>query len=128
MLARIRLWWEFYWAHVVIVFLVLASVLLPLWFLTRLEPSVAYYIMGFNVLSLPFNLINTCIFVFFLYFLQYGGWTDLTKKKLDPTKVNVHLSDVIGLTEPKREALEMIQLIQDRALLRRVGGRIIHGM
>jgi cell division protease FtsH len=126
--AKLRLWWEFYWVHVIVTFIVLAAIILPAWYLTRLEESVSRYIIGFNVISLPSGIINSLIFVFLLYVIQYGGWTDITKKKVDPTKVNVRFSDVIGLTEPKREAWEMVQLIKDRALLRKVGGKIIHGM
>lgn len=126
--ARIRLWFEFYWIHLAVGVILLACTLLPLWYLSRLEESVARYLIGINIISLPGTLMNTLIFVFLLYVLQYGGWTDLSKKSVDPTKVNVKFADVIGLNEPKREAWEMVQLIKDRALLRRVGGKIIHGM
>lgn len=126
--AKFKLWWEFYWIHVVIILIVLAAVLLPLWYLTRLEESVARYIIGFNVISLPSSIINSLIFVFFLYTFQYGGLADLSKKKVDPTRINVKFADVVGLVEPKREATEMVQLIKDRALLRKVGGKIIRGM
>jgi cell division protease FtsH len=126
--AKLKLWWEFYWVHVVVSAMVLTAILLPMWYLTRLEESVARYIIGFNVLSLPSSIINSLIFVFLLYVLQYGGWSDITKKRVDPTKINVSFKDVVGLAEPKREALEMVQLIKDRALLRAVGGKIIRGM
>mgnify|MGYP001590405469 FL=1 len=122
------MWWEFYWVHLIISVIIMAAVLLPLWYLTRLEESVARYIIGFNVLSFPSAIINSLIFVFFLYTFQYGGLTDLAKKKVDPTRINVKFSDVVGLAEPKREAGEIVQLIKDRALLRRVGGKIIRGM
>ena len=56
--AKFKLWWEFYWVHLVLVLIVLAAVLLPLWYLTRLEESVARYIIGFNVISLPSSIIN----------------------------------------------------------------------
>ena len=64
--AKFKLWWEFYWIYVVFTFIVLAAVLLPLWYLTRLEESVARYIIGFNVISLPSSIMGTLIFVFFL--------------------------------------------------------------
>jgi cell division protease FtsH len=127
-LAKFKLWWEFYWIHVVFVLVLLAAVLLPLWYLTRLEESVARYIIGFNVISLPSGIMNTLIFVFFLYIFLHGGLADLSKKKVDPTKINVKFSDVVGLAEPKREAWEIVQLIKDRALLRKIGGKIIRGM
>src|SRR3989337_2435069 len=126
--AKFKLWWEFYWIYVIFSFIILAAIFLPLWYLTRLEESVARYIIGFNVISLPSSIMGTLIFVFFLYIFLHGGLADISKKKVDPTKINVKFSDVVGLSEPKREAWEMVQLIKDRALLRKVGGKIIRGM
>jgi len=87
------------------------------------------YIVGINVASLPWGILQTLVFVGFLYLLQYGGgFAQLKKSKVDAAQVHVKFSDVIGLTEAKREAWEMVQLIKDRAVLKRVGGKILHGM
>ena len=74
--AKFKLWIEFYWIYVVFSFIVLAAVFLPLWYLTRLEESVARYIIGFNVISLPSSIMGTLIFVFFLYIFLHGGLAD----------------------------------------------------
>ena len=56
--ARFRLWLEFYWIHIAIGVILLACTLLPLWYLSRLEESVARYLIGINIISLPGTLIN----------------------------------------------------------------------
>ncbi len=126
--AKFKLWLELYWVHLVLVVIILTAIILPLWYLTRLEESVSRYIIGFSVLSLPASIISSLIFVFFLHTFQSGGLTGISKKKVDPTRVNIKFSDVVGLVEPKREAWEIVQLIKDRALLRKIGGKIIRGM
>ena len=117
------------WIIVAIVLGVTVSVLLPIWYLSGMEESVRRYIVGINVASLPWGILQTLVFVAFLYLLQYGGgFAQFKKSKVDAASVNVRFSDVIGLNEAKREAWEMVQLIKDRAALKRVGGKILHGM
>ena len=61
--------------------------------------------------------------------LQYGGgFATFRKAKMDAGAVHVKFSDVIGLNEAKREAWEMVQLIKDRSVLKKVGGKILRGM
>jgi cell division protease FtsH len=105
------------------------AVLIPVWYMSDMEVSVRRYIVGINVASLPWGILQTLVFVGFLYLLQYGGgFAQLKKSKIEASLVRVRFSDVIGLTEAKREAWEMVQLIKDRAALKRVGGKILHGM
>jgi cell division protease FtsH len=127
--AKFRLFMQRYWLWVAIVVGVTVSILLPIWYMAGMEESVRRYIIGINVASLPWGILQTLVFVAFLYLLQYGGgFAQFKKSKVDSTTVDVRFSDVIGLTEAKREAWEMVQLIKDRAALKRVGGKILHGM
>ena len=127
--AKFRLFMQRYWLWVAIVVGVAVSIVLPMWYLSGMEPSVRNYIVGINVASLPWGILQTLVFVAFLYLLQYGGgFAQFKKSKVDSAMVSVKWNDVIGLTEAKREAWEMVQLIKDRAALKRVGGKILHGM
>lgn len=127
--ARFRLFMQRYWLWVAIVVGVAVSVVLPMWYLAGMEESMRRYIVGINVASLPWGILQTLVFVAFLYLLQYGGgFAQFKRSKVDSAIVNVKWNDVIGLTEAKREAWEMVQLIKDRAALKRVGGKILHGM
>src|SRR5579883_548214 len=127
--AKFRLFMQRYWLWVAIAVGVTVAIILPIWYMADMEPSVRKYIIGINVASLPWGIIQTLVFVAFLYLLQYGGgFAQFKKSKVDASQVSVKFSDVIGLTEAKREAWEMVQLIKDRAALKRVGGKILHGM
>jgi cell division protease FtsH len=85
--------------------------------------------VGINVASIPFMLFQTLVFVGFLYLLQFGGgFARFKKGRVSMDAVKVKFSDVIGLAEAKREAWEVVQLINDRARLKQVGGRIIRGI
>ena len=112
-----------HWLWLAITLLILVSIVLPLWYLAGMEESVRHYITAINVASLPLQIFSTLVFVGFLYLLQYGGgFAQFKKGKINAAQVNVKFADVIGLTEAKREALEMVQLIRDRAALQKVGG------
>lgn len=118
-----------HWLWVAILALVTVSIVVPIWYMSGMEESVRRYIVGINVASMPWGILQTLVFVAFLYLLQYGGgFAQFKKSKVDTAMVSVKFSDVIGLTEAKREAWEMVQLIKDRAALKKVGGKILHGM
>jgi cell division protease FtsH len=118
-----------WWILLAIVAGVTISIIVPIWYMSTMEESVRRYIVGINVASLPWGILQTLVFVAFLYLLQYGGgFAQFRKSKVAAGAVNVRFSDVIGLTEAKREAWEMVSLIKDRAVLKRVGGKILHGM
>jgi len=48
--------------------------------------------------------------------------------KVKGENVKDSFKDVIGLTEAKREAMEVVALIKDRAKVRRIGGKVIKGL
>jgi cell division protease FtsH len=127
--AKVRLFLQRNWLWVAIGVLIVVVIFLPLWYMSGMEESVRRYIIGINVASLPFTMLGTLVFVGFLYLLQYGGgFARFKKSRISAKAVKVSFTDVIGLTEAKREAWEMVQLIKDRAVLKKVGGKILHGM
>lgn len=127
--AKIELWLERWGIVLLIVLGVIVSILIPIWYMSGMEESVRRYIIGINVASLPWGILQTLVFVGFLYLLQYGGgFATFRKSKVDTHKVNVRFTDVIGNDEAKREAWEVVELLKDRALLKRVGGKILHGL
>ncbi len=127
--AKFKLFFQRYWLWVAIALLITFSVLVPIWYLAGMEESVRRYIVGINVASLPWGILQTLVFVGFLYILQYGGgFARFKKGRIDAGKVAVKFSDVIGLTEAKREAWEVVQLIKDRSSLKKIGGKILRGI
>ncbi|HBL17288.1 MAG: hypothetical protein A2X36_14040 [Elusimicrobia bacterium GWA2_69_24] len=127
--AKLKLFMQRYWIWVAVAAVGLISIVMPMWYLAGMEESVRRYIVGINVASLPWGILQTLIFVGFLYLLQYGGgFVRFKKAKVDAKDVKVRFADIIGLTESKKEAWEVVQLIKDRSKLRQVGGGIIRGM
>ncbi|MFA5140339.1 MAG: AAA family ATPase [Elusimicrobiota bacterium] len=127
--AKLRLFWQRYWLWIVVAIGSLISFVFPMWYLAGMEESVRRYIVGINVASIPFMLFQTLVFVGFLYLLQFGGgFARFKKGRVSADAVKVRFTDVIGLVEAKREAWEVVQLINDRSRLKQVGGRIIRGI
>ena len=127
--AKFRLFMSRWWVPLLIVVGVIVSIIIPIWYMSGMEESVRRYIIGINVASLPWGILQTLVFVGFLYLLQYGGgFAMFRKSKVDSGMVNIHFSDVIGNEEAKREANEVVALLKDRAMLKKVGGKILHGL
>lgn len=127
--AKLKLFLQRWWIWVLIGGGAFFALAFPIWYMRGMEESVRRYIVGINVASIPFMLFQTMVFVGFLYLLQFGGgFARFRKSKVDAAKVKVKFAEVIGLSEAKREAWEVVQLIKDRSRLRRVGGRIIRGI
>ncbi|HAZ08781.1 MAG TPA: hypothetical protein DCZ01_09740 [Elusimicrobia bacterium] len=127
--AKIRLFWQRWWVPIVIVIGIIISIVIPIWYMSGMEESVRRYIIGINVASLPWGILQTLVFVSFLYLLQYGGgFATFRKSKINMAMVQVRFCDVVGNEEAKREAWEVVQLLKDRAMLKRVGGKILHGL
>lgn len=127
--AKLKLFWQRYWIWVAIVVGVICSISIPTWYISQMEPSVRRYIVGINMASLPFGILQTLVFVAFLYLLQFGGgFAQFKKSAVKSDSVKVRFSDVIGLNEAKKEAMEVVSLIKDRYKLKQVGGQIIRGL
>jgi len=127
--AKVKLFLQRWWVPLLIVVGVIVSIVIPIWYMSGMEESVRRYIIGINVASLPWGILQTLVFVGFLYLLQYGGgFAMFRKSKIDSALVNIRFSDVIGNDEAKREAWEVVELLKDRAMLKRVGGKILRGL
>lgn len=114
---------------ITIIILIFISFILPILYLSKLEPNTRRYIMGVNIASMPWMVLQTLIFVGLLYLLHYGGgFSRFKKAKIKSENVNVRFSDIIGLEQAKREAWEVVQLIKDRKKIKSIGGKIIKGV
>ncbi|OGR66650.1 MAG: hypothetical protein A2X31_04840 [Elusimicrobia bacterium GWB2_63_22] len=125
---KIRLFLQNHWLGLSIGLLAVVAVLFPVWYLAGVEENTRRYIISMNVASMPWMVLNTIIFVGFLYLMQSGGFSALKKTKIDARAVNIKFSDVVGLTEAKREAWEVVQLIKDRTRVKAIGGKILKGV
>ena len=76
------------------------------------------------------GILQAFIFVGLMQLAQYhmmSGNFLINKDKITTAKTNVKWDDVIGMDSAKQEAGELVKLLKDRALLKRIGGRIIKG-
>lgn len=81
------------------------------------------------IMSVITAVIFASIYMGFHYWFMFGGGiTAMGQKRIKAAKVNVKWSDVIGMDSAKREVAEVISLINDRAQLKQVGGKIIKGI
>ena len=125
---KLKLFVRKHWLPLVIGLVVLVAVVFPVWYLAGIEENTRRYIISMNVASMPWMVLNTVIFVGFLYLMQSGGFSALKKSKVDAGLVNIKFTDVMGLGEAKREAWEVVQLIKDRTRVKAIGGKILKGV
>ncbi|MBI4369238.1 MAG: AAA family ATPase [Elusimicrobia bacterium] len=127
---KFELWLRKNWLYLVIVAGVFFCFILPMLYVATLPDETKNFIMGVNFGSLPIYIIQTLIFVGFLYWLNYGGGpSSMRKTRIDlEIDAKVSFKDVIGLVEAKREAMEVVHLLKDRTRVKKIGGRIIKGI
>lgn len=127
-MRKLKIFLMNYWVTIVITVVVLILIVLTFVGLYSLE---SFY-RRLTLATIPFQLLmtglNAAIFVY-LYMMGMGrGFGNIKKSTLNPSDVNVRFKDVIGLEEAKKEAWEVVELIRDRARVKKIGGKIIKGL
>src|SRR5579863_5401915 len=128
---RVKLLWIEHKMWMVLSGIMLLLVVASIWGLMTLESFFANQIIGTLPLELlkmvGYSILGAWAFVFLVYRvgmpMSGGGGKPLMAKDL-----KVSFKDVIGLTEAKREAMEVVSLIKDRAKVRKIGGKVIRGL
>jgi len=120
------------------IFIVLTVIPLTILLFTVALPWVIYprldYYQKLGYLTqlslVPFwSVISGGVFILGYYWLMFGGgFMKFSKSKIRRNRVNVRWDDVIGMEEAKLEAWEVVQLLKERALLKRIGGSILRGI
>ena len=80
------------------------------------------------VMSIFFGMIYTLMWYWLFMKKGASSFTHTKKKSVSGEEINITWNDVIGMDEAKEEALEIVNLIKDRAQLQRIGGRILRGL
>ncbi|MDD5347200.1 MAG: AAA family ATPase [Candidatus Omnitrophica bacterium] len=80
------------------------------------------------IMALIFGVTYT--FMWYWLFMKQGAqsFTQTKKKALSGDDIGIRWTDVIGMDEAKQEALELVNLIRDRAEVQKIGGRILRGI
>ncbi|MDD5174560.1 MAG: AAA family ATPase [Candidatus Omnitrophota bacterium] len=124
-----KMYIKMYWVKLAIVAAILSVIVLAVVGLNSLE---SYY-RNITLATMPVNLLmvalNAVIFVFMYMTFMKGGFSKLSNKlRVHGDFVDVKWSDVIGMENVKEEAMEVVQLIKDRARVKKIGGKILRGI
>ncbi len=139
MFRKFLLFIQLYWIRIVVISIVIVMVS---WMINFLMVSNGNYDqlesfsrrnisaqMGQSLIMFIFvTLIQVPLSFGMYYWIMSGGALGkMGTLDLSKTKVNVKMTDVIGMDDPKREAMELVTLLKDRALVKRIGGKIVKG-
>lgn len=80
------------------------------------------------VMGLVQAVISTWLFYWLIYKKGASTFSQTTKRSIAGAKIGITWNDVIGMDEAKQEALEVVNLITDRAALHKIGGKILKGL
>ncbi len=128
-MRKLKIFWMNHWVKIVV-----TSVLLLLIFFTYLGlASLESFYRNLTLATIPLQLLltglNAFIFVYFYMLIMGRGFGKLRKNvQIKSDTVNITFKDVIGLENAKKEAMEVVQLLKDRARLKAIGGKIIKGL
>lgn len=131
LVKKLRLFWELHWVKVVCGVVLLVSILLPVAVLSRIDSYQRLYIVALLSIFPLEAILSAGAFVFFLYWLHYGGGLSFSKIKKNLVRseaINIRWTDVIGLEEAKQESREVVELLTDRARVQRIGGKVLRGL
>ena len=126
---KMMMYFKMYWVKIVIIDVVLFMIVLAIQGLSSLE---SYY-RNITLATMPVQLLmvslNAIIFVYMYMIFMRGGFSKLSNKlRVHGDFVNIKWSDVIGMENVKEEAMEVVQLIRDRARVKKIGGKILRGI
>jgi cell division protease FtsH len=119
-----------FWFIVVLVCLVLGVLsVVGLAFMDSFFAWQQIQILPLETLKMILWGITSAYFFMQILYKGGGGLSALQSgKAIKGENVKITFKDVIGLTEAKREAMEVVALIKDRAKVRRIGGKVVKGL
>lgn len=136
---KLKWHFKFHWLkYVGGVFLSVTVLPILFWILTIAQPLVIYrrldelqrlgYLAQLSTVPM-WSTLSALTFVVGMWWLHHGGgFMKWGKSKVKAAFVNIKWDDVIGLKEAKTEAWEVVELLKDRTLTERIGGKILRGI
>ncbi|MFA6321262.1 MAG: AAA family ATPase [Candidatus Omnitrophota bacterium] len=123
-----RMWIKSKWVMLAILLGTYVLVRLAIWGLMSLESFYQKITLATMPIQLIMVALNATIFVLMYTVFLQGGMAKISKSKIKGDLVDVKWSDVIGMENVKEEAKEVVQLIKDRARVKKIGGKILRGI
>ncbi|MBN1822681.1 MAG: AAA family ATPase [Endomicrobiales bacterium] len=128
MYRKLKVFWINHWLKLTIVVVCVSLIILTVVGLGMLESFYRNLTLATIPLQLLLTGINAMVFVYFYMAIFRGGLGGLKKSKIKTDDVKVRFRDVIGLEGAKKEAMEIVQLLKDRAYVKKIGGKVIKGL
>jgi len=127
-MRKLRVFFNNHWLSITITVTSIILIGFTIWGLSTLESFYRNMTLATIPLQLLLTVLNAFIFVY-LYMTVFGrGFSGMKKNIIKMADINVRFKDVIGLEGAKKEAMEVVQLLKDRARVKRIGGKIVKGM
>ena len=132
--AKFKIWWDDHWmslAKWVLIVLSLALTIVGTYvFLFHLESFQKQSLLASFPIYFFNAIVSSLVFIFGYRYFMMGGMSKLSSqsRKFDAEFLKIKFSDVIGLEEAKRESMEVVALIRDRSLIKKIGGKIVKGI
>ncbi|MCX7926848.1 MAG: AAA family ATPase [Candidatus Omnitrophica bacterium] len=142
-LQRSRIYIKLYWIRIIVITVLIIlglSLIFLLWISIRTWNQADSYLREAQLALIPLQLYLqivmalifgvTYTFMWYWLFMKRGAqaFTQNTKKAIRGEEINIKWSDVIGMEEAKQEAMEVVNLIKDRAAVQKIGGKILRGL
>lgn len=127
-MKRFKMFFINHYVLIIIIFVVVALGVFTVFGLSKLE---SFY-RNMTLATLPLQLLmvglNAVIFAYLYMVMFRGGLGQMKKSRVRIEDINILFKDVIGLENAKKEAMEVVALLKDRARVRKIGGKIIKGL
>jgi cell division protease FtsH len=125
---KLKIFVEDYWVAILVIFVALILIGLSAIGMSQLESYARISALANMPLTILVMLVSGAVTAFIYVSVMFGYMGKTKTKKVDPTKVNVKFSDVIGIDQAVQEAREVTQLLLDRTSLKNMGAQFIKGV
>jgi ATP-dependent metalloprotease FtsH len=125
---RIKMFLKDHWIAVVSSIAFLGLVGLAVWGFSGMESFYRRMQLATMPVQMIMWILGSVISAIIYVSLMFGRFGQIDTKKISGTSVNVKFSDVLGIDEAKEEAIEVVNLLKDHAVVQKVGGKIIKGL
>jgi cell division protease FtsH len=128
-MRKLKIFWMNHWVKVVVTCVIVLLILFTIVGLASLESFYRNLTLATIPLQLLLTALNAAVFVYFYMAVMGKGFGGLRKNtQVEGGLVKVTFKDVVGLENAKKEAMEVVQLLKDRARLKAIGGTIVKGI
>ena len=138
-MKKFLIYLKIYWLRIValliissLIFLIVALLVSGFSTFLGLESFNKKQMQAMMGMYLMMGIVQAFVFVGLMqgaqYFMMSGGlFGRLGREKIGAAKVNVKWNEVIGMETAKEEAWEIVKLLKDRHLVKKIGGKIVKG-